>query len=219
MIRINLLGQARPKATKQAVPLEATVQILFLAVAVALAVVVIGVTYYQQNRELQDTNKKILALKAEKQSLQQIKQDVDRFQSEKSVLQQRIDVIETLQKNRSGAQELLTMVANTVVRVDALWLTSLNRSGSSLTLEGEAGSIDAVANFLTEMRRSGYFDQIELKDAKENDVVPSVQTYSFSMTASVAGAGGGAGASSQPASQTGPTTTRPATATPGRGRI
>jgi Tfp pilus assembly protein PilN len=215
MIRINLLGQARPKATKQAVPLEATVQILFLAIAVALAVVVIGVTYYQQNRELQDTNKKILALKAEKQSLQQIKQDVDRFQSEKGVLQQRIDVIETLQKNRSGAQELLTMVANTVVRVDALWLTSLDRNGGSLTIEGEAGSIDAVANFLTEMKRSGYFDQIELKDAKENDVVPSVQTYSFSMTASVAGAGGGS-ASSQPASQSARPTPAP---TLGRGRI
>jgi Tfp pilus assembly protein PilN len=218
MIRINLLGQARPKATKQAVPLEATVQILFLAVAVALAVVVIGVTYYQQNRELQDTNKKILALKAEKQSLQQIKQDVDRFQNEKGVLQQRIDVIETLQKNRSGAQELLTMVANTVVRVDALWLTSMDRNGNALTLEGEAGSIDAVANFLTEMKRSGYFDQIELKEAKENDVVPSVQTYSFSMTASV-GSGGPGSASPQPASQTGKTTQTQQPAAVGRGRI
>ncbi len=217
MIRINLLGQARPKATKQAVPLEATVQILFLAVAVALAVVVIGVTYYQQNRELQATNNKILALKAEKQSLQQIKQDVDRFQSEKSVLQQRIDVIETLQKNRSGAQELLTMVANTVVRVDALWLTSLDRNGNSLTIQGEAGSIDAVANFLTEMKRSGYFDQIELKDAKENDVVPSVQTYSFSMTASVGGGNTAGAASSQPASQTTPV--RPSSGAQPRGRI
>jgi Tfp pilus assembly protein PilN len=217
MIRINLLGQTRPKAAKQSVPLEATVQILFLAVAVALAVVVIGVTYYQQNRELQATNNKILVLKAEKQSLQQIKQDVDRFQSEKGVLQQRIDVIETLQKNRSGAQELLTMVANTVVRVDALWLTSLDRNGSSLTIEGEAGSIDAVANFLTEMKRSGYFDQIELKDAKENDVVPSVQTYSFSMTASVAGSNGASPASSQPASQTAPATGT--SKAPGRGRI
>ncbi len=216
MIRINLLGQARPKATKQAVPLEATVQILFLVVALALAAVVIGVTYYQQNRELENVNKKILALKAEKQSLQQIKQDVDRFQSEKSVLQQRIDVIETLQKNRSGAQQLLEMVANTVVRVDALWLTSLNRDGSSLTLEGEAGSIDAVANFLTEMKRSGYFDQVELKDAKENDVIPSVQIYTFSMTASTAGSSGGAAspqATSKPAA-----TTHPSGA-PGRGRI
>ncbi len=199
MIRINLLGQARPKAAKTAVPLEATVQILFLAVAVALAAVILGVTYFQQKRELDNTNKKILALRAEKQSLQQIKQDVDRFQNEKGVLQQRIDVIETLQKNRTGAQQLLQMVADTVVRVDSLWLTSLNRNGDSLEIQGEAGSIDAVANFLTEMKRSGYFDQIELKNAKENDILPSVQTFTFSMTASVAAASpSGTGATTQP---------------------
>ena len=33
MIRINLLGRARPKATRQAVPLEATLQIVFLVAA------------------------------------------------------------------------------------------------------------------------------------------------------------------------------------------
>ena len=75
MIRINLLGQARPKAAKKAVPLEATVQILFLAVAIALAAVVLGVTYFQQKRQLDDTNKRITALRAEKTSLQQIKQE------------------------------------------------------------------------------------------------------------------------------------------------
>ncbi len=54
MIRINLLGQARPKATKTTVPLEATIQIVFLLVALGLAAVVLGITYYQQKRELDD---------------------------------------------------------------------------------------------------------------------------------------------------------------------
>ncbi|HXQ25887.1 MAG TPA: PilN domain-containing protein [Candidatus Acidoferrales bacterium] len=186
MIRINLLGQARPKATKQAVPLEATVQILFACVAVGLALVILGITFYQQKRQLDDTNKRIAALRAEKASLQQIKQDVDRFESQKAVLQQRIDVIETLQRNRSGAQDLLQMVANTVVRIDALWLTSLSRQGDSIELQGEAGSINAVANFITELKRSGYFDQVEIKNAKENDLQPGVETYGFTMTVSIA---------------------------------
>ena len=197
MIRINLLGQLRPKAAKQAVPMETTVQVLFLAVAVALAIVVLGLTYVQQKRQLDDTNKRISALRAEKASLQQIKQDVDRFESEKNVLQQRIDVIETLQKNRTGAQDLLQMVANTVVRVDTLWLTSFSRSGNSLNIDGEAGSIDAVANFITEMKRSGYFDKVEISNAKENDLRPSVTTFGFAMTAAVA-AQPGATAKSQP---------------------
>lgn len=185
MIRINLLGQARPKAAKQAVPLEATVQILFLAVAVGLAVVILLVTYFQQKRQLDAVNQKIENLRREKASLQQIKADVDRFESQKAELQHRIDVIETLQKNRSGGQELLQMVANTVVRVDSLWLTSLERKGDSLDIQGQAGSINAVANFITQLKRSGYFGKVEIKEAKETDIVKTAQTFGFTMTADV----------------------------------
>jgi len=205
MIRINLLGQARPKATKSTVPVEGAMQLIMAMVALAAAFVVLGIIYYQQNNELNKTEARITALKAEKASLQQVKQDVDRFESQKATLQQRIDVIEDLQKNRSGGQDLLQMVANTVVRVDELWLTSLNRTGNSIDVQGEAGSIDAVANFITQMKRSGYFDNVEIKDAKENDIRPGVETYSFSMSATINPAGIAAvGAQAQNASTTQP---------------
>jgi Tfp pilus assembly protein PilN len=186
MIRINLLGQLRPKATRSAVPLEATMQAIFALVAIGVALVVLGITYYQQKRELDQTNSKIAALRAEKANLQQIKQEVDRFEAQKSLLQQRIDVIEALQRNRSGGQELLEMVATTVVRVDNVWLTSLNRTGNAIDIQGEAASINSVANFITQLKRSGYFDNVEIKTATEDDVVPAVETYNFSMTAAVA---------------------------------
>jgi type IV pilus assembly protein PilN len=188
MIRINLLGQARPKATKQAVPLEATLQILLGLAAVAIAAIVLSVTYFSQKRELDATNSRILALKAEKTSLQQVKQEVEQFEAQKKALQTRIDVIEELQKNRSGAQELLQMVANTVVRVDQLWLTSLERKGDTLQIAGEAGSVNAVANFITQLKRSGYFDKIEIQEAKEDDVAKAVTTYGFTMSAAIAAA-------------------------------
>jgi len=206
MIRINLLGQARPKAAKQAVPLEATLQIVLFIAAVAVAAVILSVIYFRQRSDLDAINKRIAALRAEKVSLQQIKQDVDRFESEKSTLQQRIDVIEALQKNRSGAQELLQMVANTVVRVDSLWLTELDRSSTSLEIKGEAGSINAVANFITELKRSGYFDKIEIKSAKEDDLQPGVETFGFEMSAAVSlGGAPSGGAKTQPAGAAQPT--------------
>lgn len=202
MIRINLLGQARPKATKQAVPLEATLQILLGLAALAIAIIVLTVTYFSQKRELDATNSRILALKAEKTSLQQVKQEVEQFEAQKKALQTRIDVIEELQKNRSGAQELLQMVANTVVRVDQLWLTSLERKGDTLQIAGEAGSVNAVANFITQLKRSGYFDKIEIQEAKEDDVAKAVTTYGFTMSAAIAPA--------TPTSQSAQPQTRPA---------
>ncbi|MFZ3199529.1 MAG: PilN domain-containing protein [Candidatus Acidiferrales bacterium] len=198
MIRINLLGQARPKAAKESVPLEAAVQLVFLLAAFVVAAAVLGITYYQEKSSLDATNAKIAALTAEKASLQQVKEDVDRFENEKSVLQQRIDVIETLQRNRTGAQDLLQMVANTVVRVDSLWLTSLERTDNTLKFEGEAGSINAVANFITQLKRSGYFDNVEIQEAQENDIMPGVETYDFKMTAAINTSAGGGQVETQP---------------------
>jgi Tfp pilus assembly protein PilN len=186
MIRINLLGQTRPKTTKQSVPLENGLSIILGIAAVVIAGVVLFSMYLSQKHQLDDTNTRIAALRAEKASLQQVKQDVDRFEQQKQALQTQIDVIEGLQKNRTSAQELLQMVANTVVRVDQLWLTSLDRKGDSLSIGGEAGNINSVANFITQLKRSGYFDKIEIQEAKEDDVVKSVTTYGFTMTAAVA---------------------------------
>jgi Tfp pilus assembly protein PilN len=202
MIRINLLGQVRPKAAKKSVPLEATVQIIFLIAAIGLAAVVLGITYYQQKRQLDDTNARISALRTEKASLEQIKSEVEQFEREKAILQQRIDVIETLQRNRTGGQELLQMVANTVVRVDSLWLTSLERKQDALNMEGEAGSINAVANFITQLKRSGYFDKVEITEAKEDDLVKTTQTFNFKMTAAI-------NASAAPAMNPPPAKTQP----------
>jgi len=186
MIRINLLGQTRPKTTKQSVPLENGLSIILGIAAVVIAGVVLFTMYLSQKKQLDDTNTRIASLRAEKASLQQVKQDVDRFEQQKQALQTQIDVIEGLQKNRTSAQELLQMVANTVVRVDQLWLTSLDRKGDALAIGGEAGNINSIANFMTQLKRSGYFDKIEIQEAKEDDVVKSVTTYGFTMTASVA---------------------------------
>src|SRR5271170_6468153 len=186
MIRINLLGQIRPKATKQSVPLESTLQILLGVAALAIALIVLSVTYYSQKHQLDDTNQRIQALKLEKANLQVIKQEVDRFEAQKAALQTQIGVIENLQKNRTGAQELLQMVANTVVCVDQLWLTTLERKGDNLDIAGEAGSINSIANFMTQLKRSGYFDKIEIQQAKEDDLGKSVTTYAFTMSAAVA---------------------------------
>jgi type IV pilus assembly protein PilN len=215
MIRINLLGQTRPKAAKSAVPLEATMQIVFALVAIGVALTVLGVTYYQQKRELDQTEAKITALRAERASLQQIKQEVDQFEAQKGVLQQRIDVIENLQKNRTGGQELLEMVASTVVHVDSIWLTSLNRTGNSIELQGESASINSVANFITQLKRSGYFDNVEIKTATEDDIVPSVETYNFTMSAAIAATPAAAPGAAAPKTQ--PTGAAQAAPAPGRG--
>ncbi len=59
MIRINLLGRARPKAQRQAVPLEATLQLLFLVLALALGIGFLGIDYWQLSNKIKDVQKDI----------------------------------------------------------------------------------------------------------------------------------------------------------------
>ena len=183
MIRINLLGRARPKAARQAVPLEATLQIVFLLVALVFSVGFLYFHWRSMNQEITEVQTHIRKQMGEKARLEHLKTQVDEFARQRTVLQQRISIIEQLQRNRVGGQVLLDAVANTVSRTDTLWLTSLDRKGDGLTLVGEAGSINAVANFITQLKHSGYFDQVEIKESSQDQKNAGVQTFAFTLTA------------------------------------
>ena len=186
MIRINLLGRARPKTARQAVPLDATLQVVFLAGALVLAFGVLYYHWHSMNTEAVEVRTHIQKQVGEKARLENLKTQVDEFERQKVVLQQRINVIEELQRNRTGDQELLDALANTVSRTDTLWLTSLDRKGNVLTIQGAAGSINAVANFITQLKHSGYFDQVEIKESAQDTKAAEVQTFNFTLTAQFA---------------------------------
>jgi Tfp pilus assembly protein PilN len=183
MIRINLLVRVRPKAARTTVPLEATLQYVLLAIAL----VVSGGALYGHYLLLDRENTKILAhiqkQTGEKARLEQLKQQVDNFEKQRAILQQRISVIEELQRNRTGGQELFEAIANTVSRTDTLWLTSVERKGDSLTINGSAGSINAVANYITQLKRSGYFQTVEILESHQDDSSKTIEVFVFSLTA------------------------------------
>jgi len=137
-------------------------------------------------KQLNETNDSIKKLTAEKTQLEQTKLQVEAFDKQKVILQQRVSTIEQLQKDRTGAQELLDMVANTVSRTENLWLTTMTRKGSTLSMDGSAASINSVANFITALKRSGYFQKVEIKESKQDERNTTVQTYLFQITAEIA---------------------------------
>jgi Tfp pilus assembly protein PilN len=145
MIRINLLGRTRPKATRTTVPLEATLQYVLLVVALVVSCGALWVHWGLLDRE----NTKIVA---------------------------------HIQRNRTGGQELLEAIANTVSRTDTLWLTSVERKGDGLTINGAAGSLNAVANYITQLKRSGYFQTVEIKESHQDNSNKSVQIFVFTLT-------------------------------------
>jgi len=185
MIRINLLGQAKPKASRRPVDTGAALPALFIGAGLLFGCLILGYLYYSWQRQLNEENARIKQLQAQKTDLEQIKLQVENFEKQKAVLQQRVSTIEQLQRDRTGGQELLDQVANTVARTENLWLTSMVRKGNNLTIEGSSASINAVANFITALKRSGYFQQVEIKESKQDDKNTAVQTFNFQLSAQI----------------------------------
>jgi Tfp pilus assembly protein PilN len=183
MIRINLLGRTRPKATRTTVPLEATLQYVLLAIALVVSGGALYGHYLLLDRENTKVAAHIQKQMGEKARLEQLKTQVDNFEKQKAVLQQRIGVIEGLQRDRTGGQELLEAIANTVSRTDTLWLTTVERRGDALTINGSAGSLNAVANYITQLKRSGYFQSVEILESHQDDSNKAVEIFNFSLTA------------------------------------
>jgi type IV pilus assembly protein PilN len=186
MIRINLLGQVRPKAARRPVDTGAALPVVFIGAGVALGILVLGFFYYTWQNQLNKENAEIKRLTSQKTELEQTKQQVEAFEKQKAVLQQRVSTIEQLQRDRTGGQELLDMVANTVSRTENLWLTEMVRKGSTLSFEGESASINAVANFITALKRSGYFQKVEIKESKQDEKSTNLQTFTFQISAEIA---------------------------------
>jgi Tfp pilus assembly protein PilN len=211
MIRINLLGRSRPKATRPSVPLEATLQYVLLVIAVAVSGGALYGHFLLLDRENTKYVTHIQKQTAEKNRLDQLKKQVEDFDKQKVVLQQRIDVIEGLQRNRTGGQELLEAIANTVSRTDTLWLTSVDRKGDDLTINGSAGSLNAVANYITQLKRSGYFKTVEIKESHQDSGNKAVQIFVFSLTTQF-GLPGPGGPPTQTGGKTAPAAPAPAPA-------
>jgi len=186
MIRINLLGQIRPKAARRPVDTGAALPVVFVGAGLVLGALVLGFFYYTWQKQLSEENNRIKALTAQKTDLEQTKLQVEAFEKQKTILQQRVSTIEQLQRDRTGGQELLDMVANTVSRTENLWLTEMVRKGNALSMEGASASINSVANFITALKRSGYFQKVEIKESKQDEKNLSVQTFVFQISAEIA---------------------------------
>src|SRR6266699_6568933 len=198
MIRINLLGQIRPKAARRPVDTGAAMPAVFIGAGLVLGALVLGFFYYTWQTQLNTLNADIKKLTAQKADLEETKRQVEAFEKQKIVLQQRVSTIEQLQRDRTGGQELLDMVANTVSRTENLWLTDMVRKGNTLSMEGSSASINSVANFITALKRSGYFQKVEIKETKQDDK-RGVETFTFTLNAEINSLGPQAKPASAPA--------------------
>ncbi len=200
MIRINLLGRPRPKVKRQ-VAIAGRLQLILFVIQVGLAVLVLAAEYYMIKSENEKLGKEIAGMTREVQQKAKLKQEIQAFEADQARLQGKRDVIDELKRNQAGPVRMLEAIGNTVSITETLWLTSLGeQAGGKIEFKGLAGSLNAVADFITNLSQSGVFSNVELQESVQRPDSEGSISFEFTLTAEFAlPAPSGASADSQAA--------------------
>jgi Tfp pilus assembly protein PilN len=191
MIKINLLG-LKKEIKKSAAPSVSLAGTALSAALVAFLVAGLGWDYYRYYTLNSESDKIAVDLSKatkEKARLDGVKKQVEEMQASKALLMKQIDVISALERGRTGPVEMLASLANTVVSTKTMWLTTFENTGDKVHMTGEATSADTVADFMRNLKDTGQFNNIELKDtAQEDNKERGFSTFQFELTAQLANA-------------------------------
>ncbi len=189
MIRINLLGTQKGKGKRASGSSAAVMEVgdvgspkmKLLLVLVIVAVVNFGY-WYRLDQQKQTIAKNMAVAEQKNRELSDVKARYLERQREADNYKRRVDVIDQLRKAQSGPVDLLATVAGTVNNTEAVWLNSMKDQGSNVAIEGMALSTDAVASLITNLQKTGYFKNIEIKETYQDDTFKEMQAFSFTLT-------------------------------------
>jgi Tfp pilus assembly protein PilN len=189
MIRINLSGAPRPKKGKRggvaSVPTMAGEGPNPMVVIIVLAVLAVGGNGYwylhltSQTKKIAEDKQKAME---ENHRLAAVKAKYDEAEKQKEIFRKRVDVIDKLRKAQSGPVDLLNTIGSTVNSTDAVWLNTMRDEGRSIALDGNALSANAVAKLITNLKRTGYFKSVEIRETFQSPGSRDMTLFQFSIT-------------------------------------
>jgi len=189
MIRINLLGGAKSKSKKGPAFSMPSFDlgnlggpIVQVAAVLAIAGAVNFGYWYQLDREKKAIEVQARLAEQKNRELADIKVRYMERQKQADNYKRRVDVIDQLRANQTGPLNLLSMIGDTVNGTEAVWLNSMQDQGANVAIDGTALSSDAVANLISNLQKTGFFRNIEIKESYQDESVKDMQAFQFTLT-------------------------------------
>ncbi|MBI5017415.1 MAG: PilN domain-containing protein [Deltaproteobacteria bacterium] len=160
MIRINLLpirAEKKRESLRQ--------QALVAAGAVALLGAGILGVHVTLGSDINDLQQRIGERKAEISRLQKVIGEVSVYKKKKRDLEEKIAVISGLEARQRGPSQILREIAQ--LTPEKMWLESLKDNGGSLSLEGVAIDNQTIAQFMTKLEASPWFEAVRLEVTRQ----------------------------------------------------
>jgi type IV pilus assembly protein PilN len=181
MIKINLVSEtpaaAATKRKKPEVSLGVKQGDLLLLSTLILAGLVIGGQWYLLDSERDDLQRTRQIRQAERDELQEFIRRVEELEATRDLLRHKIEVINDLKRNQRGPVRILDEISRALP--DLVWLTAVRLEGTTITVSGAAMDENAVANYISNLDASPFFQEPSLQTMAHQH---QIGTYNFTLT-------------------------------------
>ncbi len=185
MIRINLLGIPRKTRGKRAAAVsgggEGSGTVIMGVVVFGALAVGIFMANLWVNREHVGLEKDMQKAILENQRLAEVKAKYDASKRKTDVYERRVRVIDELKAQQSGPMDILNLVADTINKTEAVWLETMTDDGKNLNFTGTALSPNSVADLMANLRKTGAFKSVEIKETTQDASLKEVQAFKFEL--------------------------------------
>jgi len=161
MIKINLVAET-PAAAASAVDrpafsLGAKQGDIILMIVIAVACVVVGTQWYLLSSKRSHLREVERERRRERDELLVYIQKVEQLEARREALRHKIEVINELKRNQKGPVRIMDEVSRALPEL--VWLTQLGFKGTEITLTGTAMDENAVANYISNLFASPFFEE------------------------------------------------------------
>ena len=163
MIKVNLL-LARKEKKKVGIKKEGVVLIL----AVVLLGLVLGGIQWKMSSDKADLIARIEGKKKEIARFRALTAEVSKAKDDQKSLQEKLNVINTLKKEKGSPARILDELS--IYKPEKIHLDSLKKEGAKLGIEGIALDDETIANFMTNLRKSKLFKNVDLIVSEQSEL-------------------------------------------------
>lgn len=178
MIKINLLPARPRRRFAITLPTLPGLGLLFGALYI-VAIVLVGGYWFWLNTEERSLTADIARMDVEIARHKAAIAEGQRFKKEKEEMERRVALIDLIARNQARPIYLLDALADTVPQ--DIWLNSMEEKEQVLKITGSAYSTTAVADFMSNLKNSGKFKDVDLVVSRQ-DLTKTPRLVTFEMT-------------------------------------
>ena len=169
MIKVNLVGARRKKPS---VGLKATKPANFtsvLSIFIVLGTGGGGYWWYSSlTAKLADLDSRKVQAEQQKAELDAVLKADQVYEARKKALEQRVKIVENLQTNQQSPVVALDQLADAIDRTHFVWLANLDQKDAILSMSGIGTSLNAIADFYSNLNATGYFKNVDQGTATQD---------------------------------------------------